>query len=396
MLARNSAPEREDAVVKKLSYLLALVLLCGVGHAGEPIPEGARFIGHLRQATVELVAVTHYRPTVKSQWWRPDGTLAEPSPYLRQESKTRGVHINWGTSEVRFLPDIKSDNAFHIRRGRKGVTFLIRLSNPSTGQSSYGDDRHQLSTADTSRPAYDLPIDRPNDDRSGYQRSADDALQPVFAFRPWGPSPEVDHVAGVGTGRASQRKGIFSPEWASDTVVDADGKLVRDYIMFTAVVAEPAQTAVLRVGLSMEAWETVASQQPDRADSSSFNRDGQPWTVEFGKADTRGPGGGTQIRLKTTLSGYESYNKVTQRLVAVTNDGNEHTTKWGNGYWEYGRTIVYDLPLSSIKEFRFQVSPYDWVEFRNVSLRPRPKTDVQVLSVETPVEGFLNPGRSER
>ena len=205
-------------------------------------------------------------------------------------------------------------------------------------------------------------------------------MRPVFGFRPWGPSPEVDYVAGIGTGRAGQRKGIFSPEWGSHTVVDADGNVVPNYTMFIAVVAEPAQTAVLRVGLSMEAWETVASQTPDRAGSSSFHRYGRQWTVVFDKAEPRGTSDGTEVTLNTTLSGYDAYNRLTQRLVAVTNDGDEHATKWGKGLWEHGRTITYDLPLSSIKEFRFQVSPYDWVEFRNVSLRPGQKTDVRVLS----------------
>ncbi|MHB1036436.1 MAG: hypothetical protein ACYC35_04440 [Pirellulales bacterium] len=132
----------------------------------------------------------------------------------------------------------------------------------------------------------------------------------------------------------------------------------------------------------MEAWETVASQPPDRAGSSRFDRYGSEWTVVFDKAESRGAIGGTQVKLKTTLSGYEAYNVVTQRLVAVTSDGNEHATKWGEGYWQYGRTIMYDLPLSSIKEFRFQVSPYDWVEFRKVSLRPGQKTAVTVVSLD--------------
>ena len=309
--------------------------------AGEPIRDGPRFIGHLRKATVELVGVTYYRPDVKSQWWRPDGTLTEAGPFLRQESKTRGGSINWGTSEVRFLPELKSHNTYEIGRGTKGVTFLIRVWNPSTEQSSYGNDRHQRSTADTSRPAYDLPIDRANDDQSGYQRSADDVLRPVFGFRPWGPSPEVDYVAGIGTGRAGQRKGMFSPEWGSDTVVDADGNVVPNHTMFIAVVAEPARTAVLRVGVSMEAWETVASQKPDRAGSSCFNRYGGQWTVVFDKAEPRGASDGTQVTLKTTLSGYDAYNRLTQRLVAVTSDGNGHATKCGKGLWEHGRTIVF-------------------------------------------------------
>ena len=74
----------------KSSCLLALVLVCGVGRAGEPIPDDARFVGHTQKATVELVGVT-YRPNVKSRWWRPDGTSAEIGPYLRQEQKGVGV-----------------------------------------------------------------------------------------------------------------------------------------------------------------------------------------------------------------------------------------------------------------------------------------------------------------
>ena len=227
---------------------------------------------------------------------------------------------------------------------------------------------------------------------------------PINWSTPWGRSPEVDYVARVRTGATSQRKNIFSPQWGSDTVVDADGNVVPDYGLFSAIVAEPAETAILRVGLSMEAWETVASQTPDRGGSSSFDRYGRQWTVVFDKAEARGPRDQTQVRLKTTLSGYKAYNEVTQRLVAVTSDGKEHATRWGVGDWEDGRTITYDLPLSSIKEFRFQVSPYDWVEFANISLQLGQKTDVRVRSLKVPPKGGssktsrhgFNTERSER
>ena len=182
--------------------------------------------------------------------------------------------------------------------------------------------------------------------------------------------------------RFPQRKNIFAPESGSDAVVDADGNVVPNFTMFSAVVAEPAQTAVFRVGVSREAWETVASQQPDRAGSSRFDRYGCDWIVVFGKAEPRGAIGGTQVKLKTTLAGYKAFNVVTQRLVAVTSDGNEHAIKLGEGDWERGRTIICDLPLSSIKELRLQVSPYDWVEFRNVSLRPGQKTLVTVIPLD--------------
>ena len=162
-----------------------------------------------------------------------------------------------------------------------------------------------------------------------------------------------------------------------------DGKNGPEYDqMFYQSFLASAPMAVFRVGVSREAWETVASQQPDRAGSSRFDRYGCDWTVVFDKAESRGAIGGTQVKLKTTLAGYEAFNVVTQRLVAVTSDGNEHATKLGEGDWKRGRTIIYDLPLSSIKEFRFQVSPYDWVEFRNVSLRPGQKTLVTIMPLD--------------
>ena len=373
---------------KKASCLAALLLLCGVGHAEDPIADDARFVGHLRQATVELLGVTLWPPTAKSRWWRPDGTVAEIGPYLWRKRDTVGSRLNWGTREEVFLPKRKSDNVLHVGRGQKGVTFLIRISSQSSNQSSNGEDRHGPSTADTSQRATYRPMEQPSDGQDGDDRSAGDLLQPVYQFRPWGRSSEVDNVAGVGSGRAGQRKGIFSPGWGSDVVVDADGNVVPDYSLFSAIVAEPAETAILRVGLSMEAWETVASQTPDRGGSSSFDRYGRQWTVMFDKAEARGPRDRTQVRLKTTLSGYTAYNEVTQRLVAVTSDEKEHAPRGEVGDWENGRTITYDLPLSSIKEFRFQVSPYDWVEFANISLQLGQKTDVRVRSLKVPPKGL--------
>ena len=45
-----------------------------------------------------------------------------------------------------------------------------------------------------------------------------------------------------------------------------------------------------------------------------------------------------------------------------------------------GTAVFSGLPLSSIKEFQFQVRPYDWVEFKNVSLQPGRATIVRVVS----------------
>jgi len=348
-------------MLRTTSRLLALVLLCGVGQAGECVADDARFIGHLRQGTVELVGVAHYPPTNKSRWWQPDGPAAQLGPYRHQEG---------------------SHGVMKVKRGLKGLTFLVRFKNLPT------DQRPAKYLPTEQRPARYLPTEQPSYEQDGYDHSAVDVWRPVFAFKPFGPSWQVDYIASVLPTIITKRINLFTPNHWGGSVVDADGNSVPDYYMFSAVVAPPAQTAVLRVGLSMDAWETVASQKPDRAGSSSFIRDGRQWFVRFYKAKARAGASSadrTQVNVKTTITWPESYGRLTQRLVAVTSDGSEQANKWGTGQWEDGRTIVYDLPLSSIKEFRFQVSPYDWVEFDNISLHPTRKTAVKVVSPDDPV-----------
>ena len=156
-----------EASPERRSHARKIKLFAGLGLGVRCRPRrGARtrwrrFIGHLRKATVELVGVTYYRPNVKSRWWRPDGTSAEIGPYLWKEHKTVGATIDWGTKEERFLPERKADNGLNVGRGTMGVAFLLRLSDPSTKQSSYGDDRYDRSTADTSRPGRYRPTERP-------------------------------------------------------------------------------------------------------------------------------------------------------------------------------------------------------------------------------------------
>jgi hypothetical protein len=80
------------------------------------------------------------------------------------------------------------------------------------------------------------------------------------------------------------------------------------------------------------------------------------------------------------------------QLVAVASDGSEHSSSAKYGFASDGslsgsiyRGYVTEIaecnvPLSSIKAFRLQVRPYDWVEFQNVSLQPGRATKVRVVS----------------
>ena len=93
-------------MVRRTSPLLALALLCGIGQGGVSVADETRFIAHLPQGTVELVGVTDYPPTLKSQWWRPDGSAA---------------------SVGSFRPD--AIHRWRLPANQKELTFLVRFEN---------------------------------------------------------------------------------------------------------------------------------------------------------------------------------------------------------------------------------------------------------------------------
>ena len=88
-------------MLRKTSCLLALMLLCGVGQAGVSVADEPRFIARLPQGTVELVGITDYPPTLKSQWWQPDGSAASIGPFRTPDALHRRVSAN--TKELAFL-----------------------------------------------------------------------------------------------------------------------------------------------------------------------------------------------------------------------------------------------------------------------------------------------------
>jgi len=75
-------------------------------------------------------------------------------------------------------------------------------------------------------------------------------------------------------------------------------------------------------------------------------------------------------------------------VIAIDKSGKIHTS-WGffssgSNDWVM-RTIKFkDINLEQITEFQFQTRPYDWIEFKNVSLKPTFKTNVQIEVEKTP------------
>ncbi|MFH1614635.1 MAG: M56 family metallopeptidase [Planctomycetota bacterium] len=72
------------------------------------------------------------------------------------------------------------------------------------------------------------------------------------------------------------------------------------------------------------------------------------------------------------------------RLIAIDKNGSTFTGNMQTGLSDSGlaqSTFIFaNLSLNSIKEFQFQIRPYEYVTFKNVSLKPDFKTDVQVVA----------------
>ncbi len=207
---------------------------------------------------------------------------------------------------------------------------------------------------------------------------------PAFAINPSAPPWHVADITQVRPVGRNLRIGAHTPDCGTTGIVDVNGKEVPHCHAFWAAISASAPTTDLLVGDDMGPWETVISQKPDRAGRRTFSRDGRQLTITFRKA-TAGFANTAQVRLTipspsmltcgVVCATSHVSGELASRLVAVASDGSEHAT-WIQG----GRAVFDDLPLSSTKEFRFQVRPYCWVEFKNVSLQSGQNTNVQIVS----------------
>lgn len=150
-------------------------------------------------------------------------------------------------------------------------------------------------------------------------------------------------------------------------VLDLQGNSLRDYDLYCAEVGTPTGTAKLRVAIDTGAWETAVTQKADSHGTATYRRAGRQWTVTLLRAEVAYlfSGDSTQV----LMSSNEPYHEWRTRLVAVARDGSEHESSI-TGARGYGRAVFVGVPVSTIKEFCFQVRPFQWAEFRNVALRP--------------------------
>ncbi len=126
-----------------------------------------------------------------------------------------------------------------------------------------------------------------------------------------------------------------------------------------------SRTITVRFGLAAGPWQTItdckaALASPDAVFAPPVEKDGS-----------------------AMLSVAHRFADRDARIVAVDFDGQAHVaaqTQSGGGGKLYQITSTFlKMPLNNVKTFRFQTRQYQWVEFRNVSLYPGEKTDVQAV-----------------
>jgi hypothetical protein len=159
------------------------------------------------------------------------------------------------------------------------------------------------------------------------------------------------------------------------------GELLRNGKRFSgswpvrAAFPPSATEATIRVGFDLGDWKTVSTHDRNGNSQSVANIRGvpnlQPQIHEIGENNG-------QARV-TMLLAKQNIDWKT-RVIAVDLNGVEHTDHSGRAT-PADKTLVltYDffrLPLPKVKEFRVQVRPVQWIEFRKVALVPADRSAV--------------------
>ncbi len=147
-----------------------------------------------------------------------------------------------------------------------------------------------------------------------------------------------------------------------------DGQSIVDGRPLRLAWPERVDKATMRLGVGLKPWRSIGTYD-GHGSSRSLREAGDPnWTLEFHQAGERN--GRT---LLTLVRGFDD-GKWQTRIVAVDTNGVEHGE--AAGYSTPGPkaatwTYEFGLPLAQVKEFRAQIRPLHWVEFRDVALSGR-------------------------
>ncbi len=162
-------------------------------------------------------------------------------------------------------------------------------------------------------------------------------------------------------------EGTSSSE-GSCKVVDAKGKELEGFEAAISDMKEGQSSTTIRIGITAGPWNTISTHDGTRM--TIGKQGGILWSQAF---ETNK---GTHI-----VTSAEWHKDRAERVIVIDTKGELHTT--GHGSVASGRvdqmTATFrNLKRHQIKEFQYQTRPYDWAEFKNVSLKPGVKTEVEI------------------
>jgi beta-lactamase regulating signal transducer with metallopeptidase domain/TolA-binding protein len=135
---------------------------------------------------------------------------------------------------------------------------------------------------------------------------------------------------------------------------------------------EKLKTIDIHLAIASGKWQTLATQK-------------SPWQGVYVVSDVVWQSPIAQDN-KTILSVTHSFTKDQNRVIAIDKKGNEHTGSSTSGSIDKNTVntqITFKIKLEDIKEFQIQTCPYEYRTFKNVSLKPNFKTNVQIETEKT-------------
>ncbi|MDQ3624590.1 MAG: hypothetical protein M3463_19250, partial [Verrucomicrobiota bacterium] len=144
----------------------------------------------------------------------------------------------------------------------------------------------------------------------------------------------------------------------------APGQSLANHHLIVATFPRIQRVASIRVGAAFGPWRTLTQSTGVGSFGKTVRHERVEWKIAHGTPIESKDG---RTIVSCTASEYPDWEG---RLVALTRDGKEVTASrvWmlnQQSDWSFA-----DLPLGTVREFRFQVRPRHWVEFRGIQLVP--------------------------
>ncbi|MHC4111706.1 MAG: M56 family metallopeptidase [Planctomycetota bacterium] len=157
---------------------------------------------------------------------------------------------------------------------------------------------------------------------------------------------------------------------ASLEVVDSKGQAISNMRAHKVHIDEKLTTTSIQFGAATGNWKTMAHHNGKDIMSTGIEGGG----IAFSEAYE------SNKVVKINVS--DDFLNLDHRIIAIDKEGTEHVPQ--NQPWTSAGKVRQTIPsfhnlrLHQIKEYQYQTRPYDWAEFKNVSLKPGLKTEVDM------------------